>query len=1036
MFLFFSPECGNWRLSRATGKSASRMTHQGHANIAVAHRVERTKMYALDDKNIQPLRKPTIADLRSTAMAQPLDLRKPLDLSTKQAVSDPKTLPSNNATIHMNASGREYSILDSTTNDRIKTTKVPPLGSTKYPLQRGLAYVQPRQARPVRPNVGTDIREASIERVKNTSWESSSQHQDPSKKNSLAPLQQRVRDEAASNAVLKAQATQAAQAAASMAMARHQAITAQTTKAKQRSSETYFHPTVKHLHPPHGDSNVNTHPQVSRSDRLAPVKPIQRQLSNADLRAYMVEEDLSRLPVRNGVHTEQDILKAYRALANRESYSPHKRTDNNVNTARFAKDQSAEVAKRHINPSSLAYAKLKGVSQPQRNNQDKSLNGNTSLASGNRFAGQVDARVQAIVKEQQEYISRRQRQLLEDVNNNPQRMDYATMAAKRHALIRSLSNQQQSLVQDGNVACKESHTTKVSKPSRNPEFLTAMTTYNSAGNSQNNANFPSNSSPPIAAMTHQKNKLHCLSGRTPTGGTSKHVDLSHSANIPRTLKRPPHGSQEDELPRKRAVTSPVMHDYQGIDFRLSEAQRLAMTRQLLMNSSREQGYRTSSLSNHTGNRQSSFPVRDPLHMARVEKERQLAMLQYAQMINNGRARQQKPMSSPFSKTDGPKLFDTGLPKDPMNTSGYRTADIGLPRELNGAERVALAQTYSQTDIPKLHVSPPGNVCGLAQNEKEIEPEVIDLTEDPSPPVTLPTGKHPLKAQSRRASRLPSYDDAIAARNSFLQRKKEEEQLTADEMTSVAKQLLSSSHEWIKRYLSGRKDQPPETQDKLYLNDYVKQITAKSSSTPDLPSVSPSLKPIGRSSSPKLPMPSLHALSESKDASTVRKDPPTVTSTSTQAHMNVPNKPCNPEESGSSTCEQGSEQEKPDHSQADRTAPKDPEGEQFKNVESFLRSAKIPTIGDLVSSVFNVQKKHRDDLSDSKPSIKENPTVDQNGVGKQEEDKTVISTNIPPKDVKVEEQENDLMQADSATLGMEERALQVRNLNLTNFNIFF
>ena len=931
-------------------------------------------------------------------MAKPLDLSKPLNLSRKPAVSDLKSSSSHDAPVHGHPSAREHRTIESNTTERIKLMpSVPPLGSTKYPLQRGLAYVQSRQARPDRPNVGTDIRKASIERAKNTLWESASQQQDPSKKNSLAPMQQHVRDEAASNAVLQAQATQAAQATINMAMARYQAATGIP---QQQSSETYFPPTVKHVHPPNGKSNIKTHQQISPSDSLAPVKRIERQLSNDDLRAYMVEEDLSRLPVRNGVHTEQDILKAYRALAHQEA---HYRTHQNTSTANLAKNEIRAVARKPIAPSSQASAQPIGGSHTQCSNLQKSINGRNTLPRRDSSAATVDGRMQAYVKEQQKHIALRQSQLLEDINNNSQLLDlYASMEGRRQAFNRGSTYEQQTRVREGNVTSKNKYTREVSKLSHNPEYVTAEATCNTLGRPvQNHRNVSHNPSPSTVARLQQSNSLHDLSTHRPTDVTSKQVEPTHARNIPRAPKRPTHNFPEEVVPRKK----PVVHDSRGINFSLSEAQRLAMTRQLLMNSSRQRGHK-SLVSNFPGK---SAPVRDRLLMARREKERQLAMLQYAQM-------RQKPMSIPVGQTARPELFDQGIPKDLLNSVGYyRKVDRALHHTANEVERIAQAQTYSRKDIPALNISPPRTVNSLVQKPKESEPDVIDLTEDPSPPKRLPNEKLPLNAHARSVNRLPSYDDAIAAQSYLLQRKQADEPLTSNEMTSVAKQLVSSSHEWIKRYISGQKDLPPGTQEKL-LHGVVKHISDAGSNTAESSSDS--------NCSSKSSFPSPHALHKSKDALSVGK--PSVISPSTQAHFHIPWNNGDQELPVLRTREPSSDQGKLIGSQEGRTTEHNSNAGQFTNAKAVERSGSNPPIGDLVSSVFKVRKTAKSDDVASKKSATKGPTSDQKGAAAPVEDTTGESVHVSSDNDKAGQQENDLTQADSAKLGTEEMVLQVKH----------
>lgn len=779
------------------------MIHRNQTNVPITHRVERTTMNGSSDKLLHEPHRHRVVDSMSVGSDQPLDLSRPLDLSKKSSKPVPPAAPqhfvSNGTPRHFQPGVQPINLHNNISG--VNGANVPPLRSTKYPLQRGLAYVQPRKGSLSR-NGGIP----SEARISDPPANKSSPQQVVGAGQQLmmnyAAMQQRVRTEAGNIAALQAQATNAAQEAVKQAMARHAAASAAAARAKKEMPTAGMPPGVVIQRSHNPNSMFDAHRKRLNTGRMASVKPVQRKLTPSDIRELAMERQLAQL---SAMHSEQDLLRAYRQMMSSPKASSaafakqthiRPQTDNSSKTSATHKPslQKPSLQKPSLQkplPGATDERTGRGYEAKHTHyspQQQRIIDSHIAASKQNGFAAQVRAREQAMVKQQQELITRQQRQLIKEVNNNRRLQEFAKNERDRKSMVAEFNNKHLTsrvkMLEEEALARK--HVGQAAIPALpSTDYLEAMAAYNAArtGQSQKRTirSVSHTMSPP---PTHGLSSPQCIKKPSPpvppevrsaVHNSSPHAEVITASKVYPPIKRPSSSPHEEAVPRKiRSASSDTRSKNMFVNA-IAEVQRNVVAQQMLYNTYKGM----------TNKKLSSVPVRERLLIARMS-DRDRHDLMVAQMMEEQAMRSLKSNSRTGNKS---VLSNIASSTEDETLHAARKAHLNQTKSMDKPTSNHNVPSSSQNRLPKSVISP-----GPRENEET----TADFLAQPNlmKQRIETAGQPPMK----RTSRLPSYDDAIAAQRS-LSSGETNEKVTPDMMSSVARQLVTSSKDWFKSYFS-------------------------------------------------------------------------------------------------------------------------------------------------------------------------------------------------------------------------------------------
>ncbi|XP_071508439.1 uncharacterized protein [Diadema antillarum] len=803
------------------------MLQLNQAKFAIAHRIERSAMDHSQD-SVTPAQKPPIDRTPPEDPDEPLDLSKPLDLSTKSLETQAMKASGDSQSVEVHRMPPGLKPGEKPERSVTKADKLPPLGATRYPLQRGLAYVQPQQARLPQRTVSTEDRQPSAQRTQNAPAGTISSDQVKAMRN-YAPMHQRVRAEAANIAAMQAQAmqaqaSQAAQAAVNSAMARRAAFPGSKIKISRTladaSALAAVHKQVQQ--PSIGRARIEERQKRLLQGRTASVHPVQRELSSAEVQAYLRNEQIAQaqLAARRGNHPDYDLLNAYRTamlssdVASRVAPSPKSHATLSRDGATTSQaDRMQDGTKRHADPNFIAAARRS--SHLQQKPADRSVSRNKETD----FAAQVRAREQALIKKQRELILLQQRQLFDDINNRTLQ-EYAKTYNERKTKMEDLKYKQYANLvkaREEMEASKHRTSHKFHQTTAQQEFAKAMAAYNASLLSRHVKGDHASSSPPMPILMPQDlySAKFLQSQHDMNGSHGRNTQRPEMISPPRVQVATKRSSdmRDDIIPSKRKAVSPVSSTAKSFESRrkdaraaweMAAAQQSALAHQLLVNAQEKRSKPLHQPHVSTMKNQSGLPARGALSsMSEREKEELLFLTRYGQLANRQfiqsqyldslRAKQQnkipiqnkeKTLLTSGSKVDASLIH--AMSKQPAKQQSIPSMKSGISKSI-----------IPQNEIPSIggHRS---------QNNRDTVHDLTSSSPASSPEVISPNVVHDLQPGKRHTSRLPSYDDAIAARQS-LARAMPKDQLTTDVMSDMAKRLVFSSQEWLKKVLTKDKE---------------------------------------------------------------------------------------------------------------------------------------------------------------------------------------------------------------------------------------
>ena len=921
-----------------------------------------------------------------TPSDEPLDLSTPLDLSRKyQAETNGKCL--DNPMRDKSLTNPKHPLKDSLP---IRPAKFPILGAAKYPLQRGRAYVQPRNVKHPQHGDTKDSRGLKAQGDRQIDIP-------PERvqvKRSQDAMQQRLRAEAANIAALQAQATQAAQAAANKAAVRHALeVQALAHNAKQQSQNAHLSNVAQTQVQYQTIAGLKSQESRKRSypEELTSLYQRHQDAVAANLQAMILQRHFSQKPIEKDTQREQDLLRAYRAMITPSGVATHPQK-HHANPTRDDIGANSHLFKGTpitVTPSNSSTAKCNGMnhqydrSMTQRKSVDWQIGYKEAIA--NKTAT-VD-RDRELLRRQHEIILRQKRQLMEDLSKNRKLLEYAKRQKKLNAMIQDFNVQYaKHLKVQEKKRERHAHAAQRSLSSpHNQEYLAAVTAYNAARAEL------AKSSPPIPILLPHniyapEYQLHQLSRQN--GATFSPVSTSPVAELPpavaRTANERPQGVHKAEkVPRCAAEDTAI-------------------------SSSSKQNTELDSRKNFR-----SVSVKDQFLMAQMSDNERRQFLIMSGYIH----------PSYMQNSHQPARSQSQTSKDHFDAKKYMSprGKLSDPNVLRKQKQNVQMSTQNESSVDIAAQLPVGT-RDVQSTKKPNGKQVVDLAggfflQRLSPDGTSDGSEHN-HDHGKRVGRPPSYDDAVVGQRT-LEDSTSGNGLNQNVISSMAKRLVSSSQEWVKKRMRTEKEPKREGIVDIVHDDTI--LRNQDIAETKLPSLRNEVHLNNQQcKSPPLEE-DKHEASKSTETSK-----PTEASSDQQKNFfehsdenkdKVP-PPNPPGDKVHSQCPS----ETPSSDEVvkrfhDRIISKDPRKKHIATMSSNQQSAR--SLDETGS------------LSPAKPAKESQPLPDSSEVPA-----AALTGGLPCKEATPGATEYDLMQADATMLGNEERALQVYDSSHFNLPVHY